>query len=417
MRIPPTRLCLLLCITTFIASAQPRVEKGTIDAREFDLSKPLSLQGAWIWYDQQLLSPSELNTGNGELSEFPRIWNEARKSKSGKGYATYTATVLLPASPARLGLLLPDAYTSYKLWVNGKAVAQNGIVGTSKETTLPHWEVKAISFDRPGDTLQLVLQMSNFHHHKGGMKTPLTLGESGMIQSKATMARISSLVECGALFVMFIVFLLLYFQQGRKTVILYFALLCITWSIRSVFSNNYVFSSYFPDFGWNPMVRIEYETLYFTMIWGILFLSRLFTSEGNQVIKYLLVTVNGIFAAFTLLTSPYGFTQWLSIYLIIAGLLIGYGAVTIIQALINERIGSSSLTACIALSMLLFAYDIFAYEGYLTYSHIILSVGYIILFLLMALALLFHLRIIQGKPEQATMLRYDDLYKDDTYKM
>jgi len=408
----------LLCLISSIAHAQPRVEKGVLDARQFDLAtQQLPLNGSWIWYDNQLLSPSDLSTGHGEYVGFPKVWNDTRTSTSGLGYATYAVTVLLPEAPDSLALNMPDAYTSYQLWANGKVIAKNGTVGKTKETSQPHWEVKVISFHRPGDTLRLVLQVSNFDHHKGGIKNQITLGESNRISSQFKLASISTLIECGALCAMFLIFLILFFVQDRKRIILYFALLCLTWSVRSVFSNDYIFSSFFPDFAWAPLVRIEYLTLYFTMIWCTLFLSRLFTNEENKIAKYLLVAVNCIFTALTVLTSPLAFTQWLNIYLIVAGALILYAATIIFRALVNERTGSSFLTICILLNMLLFAYDIFTYQGFFAYSPMVLSFGYIFLYILMAFALLFHLNIITGKPEQATILRYDDLYKDDMYKV
>lgn len=407
-----------LCLITVVAFAQPKADKGYLDARDFDLSsEKLSLAGSWIWYDNQLLSPSQLAKGKGEFVDFPQVWNEARQSKSGQGYATYLITIALPPLPSRLAINMPDAYTSYRLWANGKVIAENGLVGKNKDSNKPHWESKAVSFDRPGDTLQLVLQIANFHHAKGGMKGYITLGENEKITSAFKLAQTSTLIECSALTLMSFIFIILYLVQGIKKIILYFALLCLTWAIRSVFSNNYVFASYYPDFDWVLMVRIEYLTLYFTMIWCALFVSQLFPNEQNKIVKYLLVSFNGVFAVFTLITTPLAFTQWLNVYLIIAGILILYAATIIFRALINERTGSAFLTLCVLFSMLLFAYDIFTYEGYFSYSPLVLSLGYIVIFILMAFALLLHINVITGKPEHTTILRYEDLYKDDTYRV
>ncbi|MBA4146034.1 MAG: hypothetical protein C0523_09740 [Cytophaga sp.] len=409
---------LSFCMIVSFALAQPKVDKGYLDARHIDLSsEKIALEGAWVWYDNQLLSPSQLAKGKSEYVDFPKVWNEVRKSKSGQGFATYLVTIVLPVSPSRLAITMPETYTSYRLWANGKVIAENGHVGKNKDASKPHWEVKKVSFDRPGDTLQLVLQISNFHHAKGGMKNHITLGESQLMTDAFEMTQTSTWIECSALALMSLAFLIMYLVLGIKKVVLYFSMLCLTWAVRALFSNNYVFASYFPDFDWILLVRIEYLTLYLTMVWCALFVSRLFPNEQNKIIKYVLVSFNGVFAGLTLVTTPLAFTQWLNIYLIIAGALMLYAATIIFRALINERSGSAFLTLCIMLSMLLFAYDIFTYEGFFPYIPLVLSLGYIVMFILMALALLLHINVITGKPQQTTLLRYEDLYKDDTYRV
>ena len=60
--------------------------------------------------------------------------------------------------------------------------------------------------------------------------------------------------------------MIFFIQRNNKLVVLYFALLCITWSIRSVFSNLYPVMLVLPDFSWEWLVKIEYLTLYFTVI-------------------------------------------------------------------------------------------------------------------------------------------------------
>ncbi len=100
---------------------------------------------------------------------------------------------------------------------------------------------------------------------------------------------------------------------------IYFSLLCITWAVRSIFSNDYLVTQVYPGLDWNVLVRVEYLTLYLTMMWAILFLCGLFKNEGNRVMKYLLVAFNCGFAIYTLLVDPIEFTKLLPLYLISAG--------------------------------------------------------------------------------------------------
>jgi hypothetical protein len=240
------------------------------------------------------------------------------------------------------------------------------------------------------------------------------LGSASVLAQKEFLSMSGKALAVGLLFALAIVFLGVFFRHGKKIIVIYFSLLCITWAIRSVFSNDYMVTKLFPDFSWSTMVRIEYITLYLTMIWAILFLSRLFKNEGNQVVKYLLVVFNSGFAVYTLLTPPVEFTQLLPLYLVAAGVLLVYGAGVVLVALINERKGATWLTISVMLGLLIFSYDIFTYEGWFSYNSVVFSAGYLVMFLLIGAALLLHLDIIKGTRTQTTMLTYKDLYGEES---
>ena len=388
-------------------------QNGLLDLRGADLNKGrVSLTGQWYFYENQLLAPREVAAALKSFDEFPKIWNDGRKSGTGYGYATYRLYVLPPGDIKTLALELPQIYSSYALWINNKLVAGNGTVGTSEEETVPQWMPQTVSFENPGDTLQLVLQIANFHHYKGGIKDPIYLGSAELLQRHRSMAVASNLIESVVLALIAIGFLITYLFRDQKKVVLYFALLCLTWALRVGFSNLYVFISLMPDFNWYAMIRIEYCTLFLTMIWAILFLSRVFPKEQRQILKYLLVVSNIFFIAFALLASPVSFTKWIPVYLIFCALLLLYGVVLVLRAWINERAGATYLTISILLGLLVFGYDVFAYEGFFAYNPIIFSAGYVSIFSLMGVVLLVHLDIIKSKGKSISKLTYKDLYKE-----
>jgi hypothetical protein len=405
---------LTFSFTTILAQNLP-IENGIMDARTFDFtSDRLSLRGSWIWFDNELLSPKEITRSKGVSSAFPKLWNEARASQTGTGYATYILDILVPSSEEEFAIDIPQVYSSYRLWVNGSVVAENGKVAVLEDQSKPQWLPQSASFESKSDTLHLVLQIANFHHHKGGLKDPIYLSSKKVIEKKESLNNLGYWIQFGALFLISIAFLIIYFLYDRKKIIIYFSLLCFSWAVRTLFSNQYLSIQLMPDFDWSMMVRIEYLMLFFTMIWAILYLGRLFPKEGNQIWKYILVTANSLFIAFTILTPPIIFTHWLNIYLVGSGVLLLFATYMVLKALVNEQVGSGLLTFSTLLSLLLFAYDIFTYEGLFNYNGILFSTGYVLLFSLMGFALLLQLNIIKGKTRQTTILTYADLYKDDS---
>jgi hypothetical protein len=184
-----------------------------------------------------------------------------------------------------------------------------------------------------GDTLHVVLQIANFYHYRTGSKQPIYLGSAEELKVHQRISVNSNMAECIILFVLGLVFFFIYYvRQEKKKITLYFSLLCISWAIRSVFSNIYLFIDFFPNFDWTWMVRIEYITLYSMVIWTVLFFSRLFPKESSKIIKYIFVIGNCIFIAETLIMPPIFFTQWIALYLIVAALVLVHSAVITIRA-------------------------------------------------------------------------------------
>jgi hypothetical protein len=391
-------------------SAQPVPENGVLDARSFDFSSSrLNLSGTWNVYAHQLIEPGALAGRRPNFVTFPQIWND--HGDSGQGTATYSLAILV-SDPGELAIDIPQVYSSYKLFINGELLAQNGVPGQDFQETVPQWLPQTIRFSVTSDTLELVLQIANFNHYKGGCKDPIYLSGASRMLSQQAISKTSKLVECATLFIVGLFFVAIYFQHGRKKVVVYFALLCFTWSVRCIFSNDYTFIQYFPTFNWTAMVRIEYITLYLTMMWAMLYLARIFTHEASPIIKYLLVTANGAFVAYTLYAAPVDFTRFLPVYLITSGIVLVYGAAVVLLALINDRQGANLLTVSIVLGLLTFSYDIFTYEGWFSYNSLLFSAAYIVIFTLMGLALLIKLGIVKSATKTTTILTYKDLYGD-----
>lgn len=400
-----------LLLLSFLAQGQatsshPKAKRGIIDVRNWDFaSEKIALNGDWNFYPNELLSEDGLKEKPENPMQFPAIWDKDIH------YGTYELKILAPPIVQKFALEFPQIYCSYEVWVNGKKSGANGMVGNSHETTTPQWLPQAVLFNNPGDTISIVLRIANFHHDKGGIKEPIYLGTQEMILQQRAISITSNAIEFFVLITIGLSFLVIYYvREERKKIILYFALLCVSWALRSVFSNLYLAINYFPDFNWGMMVKIEYIMLYSTMIWAILFLSRLFPNESSKIVKYILVGLNCIFVIITIVSPPLIFTQWLSIYLAVAGILLLFGGIIVIRALINERVGVWFLVACVFLNILLFSYDIFVYEGFFSrYNAVLFSLGYIAMFILLGISLMYHLKIFKGDSSSGT-LTYEDLY-------
>jgi hypothetical protein len=403
---------ILLC-----GKAQSRVqaESGLLDARHWNFSEhSLGLSGYWKFYDGKLLVEEDRNAGTfGAYHFFPGLWNEKRSDKSGIGYGTYSLKILIPPGIESLALEIPQLYNCYTLYINGKVVASAGKPGTTKEENTPRWIHQTAVFPVQGkDTLNVVLQIANFHHYKGGVRDLLYLGTPEKIGSHFGWEKITNIVEAVSVLLIGIIFLVLY-GRTKKQVVLFFALLSLTWLLRSLFSKLYLIVGFIPGIGWNTVVRVEYMTLYFGGIWALLFLYFLFKGIGSsQLLITVLIVLNMIFVVFTLFTPPVIFTKWITLYLAVCAIIVLYGAIMVVRALFFEHAGAWFLMASILTGVIMFGYDIVAYQATLSYNFIFLNIGYVVMFILTSIALLFHLDILKSKYDN-DVLKYDDMFRKE----
>jgi hypothetical protein len=399
-------ILLFLSAPSFAQETEQRINQGIIDLRKHDFEKngEVRLDGTWNFYWKQLLTPEEIaDKPSKDYFEFPSVWNNQSslyKELDGQGYATYVAEVLIDPSHTMLSVELPDFYSSYKLWINGKEVAANGTVGKNRDESEAQWRPRTTVFQVTGGKLQLVLQVSNFQHQKGGSNDHIYLGLPEQLFQKREKAVITNIILFGGLGLIGFFFLILFFFFRSERAALYFAAICLTWAIRSLFNNLYLFIDWFPSMDWELAVKVEYLTLYLTMMWSILFVSRLFPEDTNQKIKSGMLIINSVFILITLATPAFTYTRLLSTYLVVAWMILAYVAYVVVMAILDSRKGAWFSAISILLGVVMFSYDLLTHSAIIDFSPLLFSVGYIVIFMLNATAFAYQLsQIIYPKPD------------------
>src|SRR5690606_29859108 len=168
-------------------------EDGMLDLTEAHISEePVKVQGEWAFYWEELLSPEDIDNrleenGNPDrLISIPSSWlgySLDDQQLNGTGFATYRVVIKLSEqdSNERLALRLPTVFNAYKLWINGELLAEVGEVGEDKSSVTPHLETKLVFFQSENDKVELVMQVANFHHKRGGITKYIELGGSDVL--------------------------------------------------------------------------------------------------------------------------------------------------------------------------------------------------------------------------------------------
>ena len=369
----PLILWILPLDRTFCQSAV----EGIIDLRHYDFQEPILVGGEAEFYWERLeKDPGKLDSLPKEFVPFPSLWNDDG-GFTAFGYATYRLRILLPAEPNDYGLIVEDMYCAFNLFANGTLVAGNGRVGTSAENYRPEW--KSLKVDLPGrnDTLELVIQIANFDHSKGGNLEPLILGREDNIDRLRANQNAYDLLLTGCLVMGGLFFLGLYFFGRNEKAILFFSLFCISYAYRIIGAGHYVLHNLLEGYPWWLAIRIEYISLFASVYFFSRFLIKIYPYETSILFGRTVWYVCFICFAATVVLPVYYFSQIITPFFIFLLLAFFYTVWVYIRAWQKSRPGSlyAMLSMCVA--VFIFSYNILDYFGLLIAEERISFWGYV----------------------------------------
>ncbi|MBW7474832.1 hypothetical protein K0T92_08745 [Paenibacillus oenotherae] len=248
-------------------------EEGILDLTQVHVSEnPLKLKGEWAFYWQELLSPEDIQIrsardgNNDRWISIPSSWLGYRldgQQLNGTGFATFRLVIELSEQDRneRLALRLPTIYHAYKLWVNGELLAEVGVVGQEKSGATPHLSTKLVFFQPENNTVELVMQVANFHHKRGGITKYIELGGSDVLTVRTNVRVASEMFITASLLVIGVYNLLLFVQRRKGRAPLYFGLFTVLFGIRSLLVGELMITQLFPHFPWELQFKIEYLIL------------------------------------------------------------------------------------------------------------------------------------------------------------
>ena len=267
---------ILLLFTLLFISCRTQVDPGLIIARQgkmdlssWDITKngKISLDGEWEFYGNQLLTPDDFKKGNKKPDGFlmvPDAWNNQNiKSQKFTGqYGTYRLTIVNCPGPELMALRLWEANSSYLLWVNDQIVAVNGEISSNRDSVVVKEIPQVKIFKKTtADSLQIVIQVANFFHAKGGLRTSIDLGKQEYLVRQRDNDRMIESWLAGSLFILFIYHFLIFLLNRKEIASFWFALLCLISTIRIIITGEHLLYTSFPDFPLSVGTRIEYLTI------------------------------------------------------------------------------------------------------------------------------------------------------------
>ncbi len=345
--------------TSAFGAAQT-VISGEADLRGRDLSRSVALHGEWSFYHDGLIEYDDFTgdappVATGTLAA-PGSWSGARVGETHldrHGHATYRADLLFERSqlPATVHFYTTEASSSARLTVNGVPVAATGTPGTSRRTTQPSWGVLAGSVEVETEQVMLLLQVSNYHHARGGMLDPLLLADRPIFERWIRFDREIAFFLLGALLIMGLYHLGLYtFGVSRRAALLFGCITLIMAVRTAIVAPAYILRA---ERVWHfeLLMTIEYLTMIVGVVLFVFYIGELFPQERTRRVERLVAMTGSPFALLTLFAPARYFTATLPYFHLLTVGASVYVVVVVGRALGSRRRGS--LVSIVGLIVLL----------------------------------------------------------------
>jgi len=290
------------------AGSEPEAVKGIMDLSYMDEDELLfiKLNGEWEFYWKRMLRPHDFKSeGNVPdlYGKVPSYWTDYPRDqvKTEKfGYATYRLRVILPPGyRAALGFDVPVFDSSYDIYVNDRYYGGNGIPGTSEENTEPAYSRNFFRLDPKSDTLSIIINVSNFHHRRGGFWLPMKMGSFSEVQKRLANGWAGNWAVISLLLGFSLFFMFFYILSPKEKVMGFFSLATIGLAVRPLFTSHFLINNIF-NLSWNWMVRYEYLGLYIVIIGWIWFALILYPNRYFRILTYILTSFFMLAAILTL---------------------------------------------------------------------------------------------------------------------
>ncbi|MBI39568.1 MAG: hypothetical protein CMF59_08210 [Leptospiraceae bacterium] len=248
----------------------------------------------WDLYWEQLLAPDELDDIRPDVrTTGMQIWNKL--GYESRGFATYRTTLNLPRNRP-FAFKISQQLTSVNIFLDGKLAASNGNPGSRAEDTTPARSNLIIEHTSETGTVEIVMQIANFHSFRGGARGQLEVGPVESVRNSSSFQEALELLASGFLFSIGLYHLILFAMQSRQWVFLVFALTCLSFALRIPLLGEKTIDLLWPGLSWEIQYRFNMGLNIVTPPLLILFFHMLFPAVLNRKLLYAFLGICGIFS-------------------------------------------------------------------------------------------------------------------------
>jgi len=355
----------------------PSAVGGELDLSAWPLSsgKPVPLAGEWQLYPHKLLTPgSALERERTHIVTLPQSWNSYPPGLGygdGQGYGTYRLVVKVPPAEPVLALQMPNIFSAYKLYVNGRELGGSGKVGKSREESAARQQPQIITFASGGERVELLLQVANFQHRLGGVWADLELGTPASVIGKHDNAVSRQMMLFGSLAIIGLYHAGLYALRREEPFTLHFGLLCLFVALRITVTGERFLLHWLPGFPWELGLKIEYLSLVASALSGFLYVYYLFPRDAVRLSRPVANALCSVFALYVIASPAYDYTRVLPVFQLFVIAMSAYTLYILTTALRRGREGASFVLVGVAIFVGAVVNDVMFYNEWIRSTELV----------------------------------------------
>jgi len=302
-------LIIVLIISLFspiliLGKSKIKAVDGFIDLStiNFEKGRSFDIKGDFHFYWNKLIDPALFTDASKlegfEKYYFPIYWNWKQKDKKlypnklypTKGYGTYFVKVKLPKS-GMYAINVWTVFTAFDLYVDGKKILTSGKVGKNEADEVSHLKPQHKTFYTSKKEVNIVIHISNFHSEFGGFWRPITIGSPQTINSSWEMDIILTFFLIGCFLIMAVYHFALYILRREDKAPLFFALFCITMTMRIIAMDQRYLVHIIEGLPWRVIRSMEFGSMYLGVPAIFAFFYSLFPKEISKKV----IIATGVF--------------------------------------------------------------------------------------------------------------------------
>lgn len=220
-------LIVLFCAQTLIA-----------DPAEVASKALTPIKGKWDFYWRSFISEQKFRTTEEPTARFalPKRWNSQllnNQHLTSLGFASYLINMKLKPK-TRYSVLVKEAPSAWRFFVDKKLIGSNGKVGRTSEATIAGHGTRVLQFTSSESGLvDFVYEVAGFHHNEGGTWYPIYLAEFDVASRYLQDEGIKISFVLGILLIIAAYHFALYYLRREDKAPLYLSAFCLLIVLRA----------------------------------------------------------------------------------------------------------------------------------------------------------------------------------------
>ena len=270
-----------------------------VDAKE----QSLTLQEQWQFYNEQFIT----STGDTNATGIPVDLPIELEQLTGKvsGYGTFIKTILLPEhlQEKTLAIQLPFTYSAAKVYINGQLYEEVGKVATNEEEHERNLKTVIIPISTPLSEVEIAIQLSSFHHIRGGFSAAPIIGEWEFLHQAFIWERYIAIFVIGIIFIAGLLTFTIGVLHRKEHLFLVFGLFALVVAVRGIVAEPFLYHDLPIGISYETATRLEYFTTNTCFALYALFIYILYNKLSSKWINFPCIIILITLAVLSLVTD------------------------------------------------------------------------------------------------------------------